>query len=70
MTLCPMVRQFHCEEVGELLAIRAFKEGKREIGVSGVSDSEIRTVFSTIRQDQPLVYHRFEHRDYNTYIGA
>jgi hypothetical protein len=63
--------QVHCEEVGELLAIREFNEnrgGKSKLLVSPILKAG--TVFPAVWQDQLRVYHRFEHRDYNTYIGA
>jgi len=63
--------QLHREEVGELLAIRKFNE--KENGKSGLLACPILksgTGFRATLQDQLRVYHRFEHRDYNTYVGA
>jgi hypothetical protein len=63
--------QLHCEDVGELLAIREFNENSQ--GKSGLFACPILksgTVFPANWEDQLRVYHRFDHRDYNTYIGA
>jgi hypothetical protein len=63
--------QIHCEDVGELLAIREFNEnppGNSGIRACPILDSG--TVFTANWEHQLRVYHRFEHRDYNTYIGA
>lgn len=63
--------QLHCELVGELLAIREFNEnsnGKSSLLACPILKSG--TVFPAVWQDQLRVYHRLEHRDYNTYIGA
>jgi hypothetical protein len=63
--------QLHCEEVGELLAIREFNENSnRESSLLACPILKSGTVFPAVWQDQLRVYHRFEHRDYNTYIGA
>jgi hypothetical protein len=63
--------QLHCEEVGELCAIREFNDnanGKSSLSLCPILKPG--TVFPAVWQDQLRVYHRFEHRDYNTYIGA
>lgn len=63
--------QLHCEEVGELLAIREFNENSNgKANLSACPILKPGTVFPAVWQDQLRVYHRFEHRDYNTYIGA
>ena len=62
--------QLHCEAVGELLAIREFNEKSPE--QSGLLECPILnsgTVFPANWEHQLRVYHRFDHRDYNTYIG-
>jgi hypothetical protein len=62
--------QLHCEEVGELLAIREFNENSR--GKSGILTCPILdsgTVFPANWEHQLRVYHRFDHQNYNTYIG-
>jgi hypothetical protein len=63
--------QLHCEEVGELLAIREFNQNaKGKSSLAACPILECGTVFPALWQDQLRVYHRFEHRDYNTYIGT
>jgi hypothetical protein len=60
---------YHCEDVGELLAIREFN-------ANGTRHHKIRPAYS-LASDMPLsptwaeqiwIYHRFDHAQYNTYI--
>lgn len=63
--------QLHCDEVGELLAIREFNQksaGEASLSVCPVL--QCGTVFPASWERQLRVYHRFHHRDYNTYLGA
>jgi hypothetical protein len=63
--------QLHCDEVGELLAIREFNNNsKGKSGILACPVLKCGTVFPAVWQDQLRFYHRFEHRDYNTFIGA
>jgi hypothetical protein len=62
--------QIHCDDVGQLLAIREFNE--KSDGTCRLSaPSILRTgsLFPAVWQEQLRVYHRFNHPDYNTYIG-
>lgn len=62
--------QLHCEEVGELLAIREFNQSSnRKSKLLACPILKSGTVFPALWEEQLRVYHRFEHRDYNTYIG-
>lgn len=61
----------HCEQVGELRAIREFNrdsDGAESLEPIGVFNAGL--AFPAIWTQQLWVYHRFGHRDYNRYIGA
>jgi len=63
-------QMYHCEEVGELLAIREFNESRPK-------DQKIRPAHNLIGSlpmrpawaERIWVHHRFEHPQYETYIG-
>lgn len=61
----------HCDEVGELLAIREYnltaKEGERLARVDLLGGD---LLFPALWMQQIWAYHRFRHSDYNTYVGA
>lgn len=62
--------QFHCNQVGELLAIREFNQQEdrgHALEPMGLFDGGL--AFPALWQQQIWLYHRFHHRDYNTYIG-
>ena len=64
--------QLHCDNVGELLAIREFNEsqdGRRfhTLAPMGLLNSNV--MFPGLWAQQLWVYHRFQHCEYNTYIG-
>ena len=62
--------QIHCDDVGELLAIKEFNErsdGSFRLAAPPVL--KIGTVFPALWEQQLRVYHRFHHVDYNRYIG-
>ena len=60
---------YHCEDVGELLALREFN-------ANGARHHKIRPAFSLPSSlplhpdwaDQVWIYHRFDHAQYNTYL--
>ncbi|MEO8194749.1 MAG: hypothetical protein ABI681_12935 [Gemmatimonadales bacterium] len=63
--------QMHCEDVGELLAIREFNEQSgptHKLRPTHMLTSP--TLFEAPWGRQFRVYHRFTHADYNSYIGA
>jgi hypothetical protein len=64
--------QLHCDYVGELLAIREFTErhsgtGLHALAPIGLLSADV--MFPSLWTQQLWVYHRFQHREYNTYIG-
>jgi hypothetical protein len=62
--------QLHCDDVGELLAIQEFnKNSDGKYRLSTVPIMRSGCVFPANWTEQLRVYHRFAHRDYNTYIG-
>ena len=62
--------QIHCDQVGEMLAIREFNEQQKGACVMAApSVMRFGTVFPADWQQQMFACHRFMHRDYNTYIG-
>ena len=62
--------QLHCDQVGELLAIHEFNE-KENSGhtLAPMGPLNANLMFPSLWTQQLWVYHRFQHRDYNTYIG-
>ncbi len=63
--------QLHCDEVGELLAIREFNQkanGAHTLAPMGTVRSSV--VSAALWMEQVWVYHRFGHFEYNNYIGA
>jgi hypothetical protein len=64
-------QQYSCEDVGELLAIREFNE-------TAIKHHRIRPLYGWRRSlllrsewaDAMWAYHRFDHRQYNEYIGG
>jgi len=63
--------QLHCEQVGELLAIREFNQNADNghlLASMGLLNAKL--MFSAMWMNQLWVYHRFQHPDYNTYIGT
>jgi hypothetical protein len=63
--------QLHCDQVGELLAIREFNEnadGFHALAPVGLLNADL--MFPALWTQQLWVYHRFQHFDYSTYIGA
>lgn len=64
-------RQYHCEYVGELLAISEFncRAGKHHKLCHTYIHSP-RQKYAAPWRNQNWVYHRFSHSDYNTYIKA
>ena len=64
--------QLHCEYTGELLAIREFNESQAEMPfhtLAPLGRQNIHVVFPGVWTEQLWVYHRFQHREYDTYIG-
>jgi hypothetical protein len=62
--------QMHCDRVGELLAIREFNEQSgddNKLCTWGVMNFGV--LFPAIWMQRLWVYHRFQHPQYNTYIG-
>jgi hypothetical protein len=63
--------QLHCDQVGELLAIREFNENQNHghnLAPFGLPGTNL--AFPALWMQQLWVYHRFQHFDYNTYIGV
>jgi hypothetical protein len=63
--------QLHCDQVGELLAIREFNQrgtGRDTLAPFGLMNAGL--LFPAVWTQQLWVYHRFGHPSYNTYIGA
>lgn len=61
--------QLHCDRVGELLAIDEFNRNENSghtLAPFGLMSDQ---VFPAAWMQQLWVYHRFQHFDYNTYIG-
>ena len=62
--------QLHCSRVGELLAIDNSTSSKTLTICWLHSDSlRVDLMFPAVWTQQFRVYHRFQHVDYNTYIG-
>jgi hypothetical protein len=61
--------QLHCGQVGELLAIREFNKNENGHALEPIGLLSAGLVFPGIWEQQLWVYHRLQHRDYNTYIG-
>lgn len=62
--------QLHCEEVGELLAIREFnRNAKGQYVLSPIGMGHSYIIFPALWLHQTWVYHRFQHGEYNEYIG-
>jgi len=62
--------QFHCDRVGELLAIRTFNESAGPCQtIAPIYPLRTNVVFPAQWMQQLWAYHRFNHPDYNTYIG-
>lgn len=62
--------QLHCDQVGELLAIREFNRDSARgdrLAPFGLMNADL--LFPALWMQQLWVYHRFEHPSYNTYIG-
>ncbi len=62
--------QLHCDHVGELLAIREFNEtgkGIHTLAPFGLMHTDL--VIPALWMQQLWVYHRFNHFEYNKYIG-
>lgn len=60
----------HCDDVGELLAIREFnRKSDGSYRLSAPSMLRTGTVFQGQWEEQLRVYHRFNHGNYNTYLG-
>ena len=62
--------QLHCDQVGELLAIREFNRDESSghvLAPIGILRTDL--MFPSIWMQHLWVYHRFQHPDYNTYIG-
>jgi hypothetical protein len=64
-------RQLHCDQTGELLAISEFncRAGNHQ-KLSKTFVSSYGLAFPAPWLDQIWIYHRFSHRDYNTYIKS
>lgn len=63
--------QLHCDRVGELLAIREFnKNEKSGHTLAPIGRLEVNLMFPSVWTQQLWVYHRFQHCDYNRYIGV
>lgn len=63
--------QLHCAHVGELRAIREFNEAATDSQtLAPIGLMTANSVFPAQWMDQLWVYHRFQHFEYNTYIGA
>lgn len=63
--------QLHCDNTGELLAIREFNEqnvGSQTLAPIAALNADL--LFPAIWMQQLWVYHRFQHPDYNRYIGG
>ena len=63
--------QLHCDNIGELLAIREFNEqnvGSQTLAAIGALSADL--LFPAMWMQQLWVYHRFQHPDYNRYIGG
>jgi hypothetical protein len=63
--------QLHCDYVGELLAIREFNQstdGSSTLAPIGVLNANL--LYPAVWTQQLWVYHRFQHSQYNTYIGS
>ncbi|HTA68090.1 MAG TPA: hypothetical protein VK776_07420 [Bryobacteraceae bacterium] len=62
--------QLHCNRVGELLAIDEFNQQQNSghtLAPFGIMNAGL--MFPALWMEQLWVYHRFQHNDYNTYIG-
>jgi hypothetical protein len=63
--------QLHCDRAGELLAIREFNQtttGDAMLAATPIRDPSI--MFPSNWMHQIWVYHRFNHYEYNRYIGV
>jgi hypothetical protein len=63
--------QLHCNRVGELLAIDEFnhrQNSSHTLAPFGLMSAGL--VFPALWMQQLWVYHRFQHVDYNTYLGV
>lgn len=61
--------QLHCDQVGELLAIREFNQNQNGQTLAPIGVLNANLLFPAPWTQQIWIYHRFQHRDYNTYIG-
>jgi hypothetical protein len=62
---------YHCEDAGELLAIREFNESPgRHHRIRAVFDLAGSLPLQPTWAERMFVYHRFDHIRYNSYIGA
>lgn len=63
--------QISCDRVGELLAIQEFnKDASSDQTLAPFGIFNAKHMFPAFWTQQLWVYHRFQHADYNTYIGA
>jgi len=65
------IHQLHCDDVGELLAIRELNENSDgTYRLSTLPVMQTGTLFPAKWEEQIRVYHRFNHYEYNTYLGS
>ncbi len=63
--------QLHCDEVGELRAIREFNErSKGADTLAPIGRVRSSVIAAALWMEQMWVYHRFGHFEYNNYIGV
>jgi hypothetical protein len=63
--------QLHCEDVGELLAIRDFNANQiRQHRIRPINGLASKRLFRAAWAPCMRIYHRFDHPQYSDYIGA
>jgi hypothetical protein len=63
-------QQYYCEDVGELLAIREFNQGSKGHRIRPINGWKRSLLLEPEWADAMWAYHRFDHAQYNDYIGA
>ena len=62
--------QLHCEDVGELLAIREFNAAARNHRIRPIHGLASKRLLVSPWAPNMFVYHRYDHVRYCDYIGA
>jgi hypothetical protein len=63
-------QQYHCEDVGELLAIREFNESPERHRIRPINGWTGNLPLQSAWGDAMYAYHRFDHNRYCEYIGS